>query len=97
MLKLMSGAYRTTLNKMYGRRREWVPENPKLVHAFMPGTVEEVLVKVGDTVAEGDALMIFRAMKMKNRMLAPMAGLVKRIEVSVGENVPKGTLLIEIE
>ncbi len=96
-LKLLSGEYKTTLNKMYEARSPWSEENAGLVRAFMPGTVEEVLVKKGAKVKEGDVLLIFRAMKMSNRMLAPVSGKVKVIEAKVGENVPKGTVLIEIE
>jgi biotin carboxyl carrier protein len=95
-LKLMSGSYQTTLNKMYTQRKPWHEENPGLVKAFMPGTVEEVRVSVGDQVKEGDVLIIFRAMKMNNRMLAPVAGTVKRVGAKTGENVPKGTELVEI-
>jgi biotin carboxyl carrier protein len=95
-LKLMSGSYTTTLNKMFTLRKPWHAENPGLVRAFMPGTVEEVRVKVGDKVAEGDVLIIFRAMKMNNRMLAPVAGTVKKVGAIKGENVPKGTELVEI-
>ncbi len=96
MLKLLSGTYKTTLNKMFTMRRPWHAVNPGLVQAFMPGTVEEIKVKEGDTVKDGDVLLIFRAMKMSNRMLSPVAGKVAKIGVEVGENVPKGTILIEI-
>ncbi len=95
-LKLMSGSYETTLNQMFVNRSPWHEQNPGLVKAFMPGTVEEVRVKKGDTVKEGDVLIIFRAMKMNNRMLSPVSGTVKSIGAKVGENVPKGTELVEI-
>ncbi len=95
-LKLMSGSYETTINKMFARRHPWHEKNPGLVKAFMPGTVEEIRVKEGDKVKEGDVLIIFRAMKMSNRMLSPVAGTVKKIGATIGENVPKGTELVEI-
>lgn len=92
----MSGSYETTLNKMYTARKPWHEQNPGLVKAFMPGTVEEICVKVGDAVKEGDVLIIFRAMKMNNRMLSPVSGTVKKVGAKLGENVPKGTELVEI-
>ncbi len=95
-LKLLSGSYKTTLNEMFNRRKPWHAENPGLVRAFMPGTVEEVCVKEGDKVKEGDVLVIFRAMKMNNRMLSPVSGTVKKVGAKIGENVPKGTQLVEI-
>lgn len=96
LLKLLSGSYKTTLNKMFMARKPWQAEDAGLVRAFMPGTVEQVVVKVGDSVKEGDVLLIFRAMKMSNRMLSPKEGKVLSINAIVGENVPKGTVLIEI-
>ena len=63
----------------------------------MPGTVEELMVKKGDEVNEGDVLMIFRAMKMNNKMLSPVTGKVKAINVKEGENVSKNTLMIELQ
>ena len=44
----------------------------------------------------GDTLMILEAMKMRNRIKAPMDGKVKVVRVAVGEKVTKGQVLIEI-
>ena len=91
-----SGSYDTTLNKMFLERKPWEPEDPKKILSFMPGTVEQIMVKVGDEVKEGDVLMIFRAMKMSNRMISPVGGTVKAINVAEGANVPKNTVMIEL-
>ena len=45
----------------------------------------------------GDTLMILEAMKMRNRIKAPLAGKVKAVHVAVGDKVVKGQTLIEIE
>lgn len=92
-----SGCYETTLNKMYLNRKPWHPVNVNHILSFMPGTVEEFKVKVGDKVKKGDHLMVFRAMKMSNNMLSPVDGKVKAINVKVGENLPKNALMIELE
>ena len=42
----------------------------------MPGSVIEVLVKEGEAVEKGQALMIIEAMKMEHTIAAPMAGRV---------------------
>lgn len=97
MLYTESGAYETTMNKMFSRRHRWEQDDPRRILSFMPGTVEQVLVRVGQEVKEGDELMIFRAMKMNNHILAPVAGRVGAINVSVGENVPKNTVMIELK
>lgn len=92
-----SGAYQTEFNTMFMQRKPWKPENPKHILSFMPGTVEEIKTKVGEKVEEGDVLMIFRAMKMNNNMLAPVSGKVKAINVTEGENVHKNTVMIELD
>lgn len=92
-----SGCYETTLNKMYVNRKPWAPVNINHILSFMPGTVEELKVKVGDKVRKGESLMIFRAMKMSNNILSPIDGKVKAINVKVGENLPKNAVMIELE
>lgn len=66
------------------------------VTAPMPGTVLNVLVKVGDTVTEGQNLMVLEAMKMENEMLAPKAGKVVQVAVTKGASVNTGDLLAVI-
>lgn len=97
VVETRSGHFYTTLNRMYVNRKPWQPRNPKHILSFMPGTIEEVKVKKGDKVSEGDSLMIFRAMKMNNNIVAPMDGKIKAVNVKKGENIPKNTVMIEIE
>ena len=59
----------------------------------MPGTILDVRVNVGDTVKEGDILMILEAMKMENEILAPVSGKVAAVQVSKGAAVNSGDLL----
>lgn len=66
------------------------------VSAPMPGTILNVLVKVGDAVTEGQNLMVLEAMKMENEMLAPKAGKVVQIAVTKGQSVNTGDLLAVI-
>ena len=66
------------------------------VEAPMPGNVLKVNVKVGDTVAEGQAVVVLEAMKMDNDIAAPAAGTVASINVSVGDTVDTGALLITL-
>ncbi len=64
--------------------------------APMPGTIIQILVTTGDTVAEGDPLMILEAMKMEHTIKAPQAGIVKRLSYNVGEQVQEGAELLII-
>jgi acetyl-CoA carboxylase biotin carboxyl carrier protein len=54
-------------------------------------------VKVGDTVSEGDTLLIVEAMKTMNQIPAPHSGTVKRILVSDGDPVEFGAPLMIVE
>ncbi len=62
----------------------------------MPGTILSVNVNPGDTVAEGQILMILEAMKMENEIMAPKAGRVVSVSVQKGASVESGTLLCVI-
>ncbi len=53
----------------------------------MPGRVVEVRVHDGDTVAKGAVLVVLEAMKMRNEVTAPAAGVVRGIAVREGSNV----------
>lgn len=94
---LQGGVYETTLNKMYKNRKPYVPVNPKHLLSFIPGEVIQLDVREGQTVNEGDQLMMYKAMKMENRILSPVDGKIRAIHVKVGENLPKGALMIEFE
>jgi len=67
------------------------------LNAAMPGKVVRVLVGPGDVVEAGQGLLVLEAMKMENELSATGAGTVRSIHVAEGDNVDKGTLLIEIE
>jgi len=54
-------------------------------------------VRVGDTVAEGQTLMIIEAMKVMNQIRAPQAGTVSRVFVKDAEPVEYGMALMLIE
>jgi glutaconyl-CoA/methylmalonyl-CoA decarboxylase subunit gamma len=52
----------------------------------MPGKVIELRVKEGDRVTAGQPLLVLEAMKMRNEIVAPAAGVVERIRVVAGGN-----------
>lgn len=65
--------------------------------AQMGGVVVQVDVKVGQTVAVGERLLVLEAMKMKNHLLASRAGTVSRILVAAGDAVEGGQPLLTIQ
>ena len=66
------------------------------VKAPMPGLIVEVLAEVGQTIEKGTPLLILEAMKMENVLKAEGEGVVKSIEITKGNAVDKGQILIEM-
>jgi acetyl-CoA/propionyl-CoA carboxylase biotin carboxyl carrier protein len=67
------------------------------IKAPMQSTVVKIAVSVGDTVQEGDLVLVLEAMKMEQPMNSHKAGKVKSISAEVGATVPAGTVLVEFE
>jgi propionyl-CoA carboxylase alpha chain len=72
-------------------------EVPGATRAPMHGMVFALSVTVGDSVAKGDLLCVFEAMKMEHRLLAPYAGVVTSVQVEIGEQVAHDEILVIIE
>ena len=72
-------------------------EGGSSISAPMPGTINEIRVKEGDTVSRGQILLILEAMKMENEIMAPVDGVVAGISVSKGASVNAGELMIVIK
>jgi biotin carboxyl carrier protein len=66
------------------------------VVAPMPGKILQLKVKEGDTIKDGDTLLILEAMKMENEIVADASGNVKRINVAVNDMVDTGDVLLVI-
>lgn len=66
------------------------------VTAPMPGKIISIMVKLGDSIIQGDPLLLLEAMKMQNEVSSPFAGKVKEIRVREGESVDAHDVLIVI-
>ena len=67
------------------------------VLAPMPGKILDVLVKVGDKVAEDDELVILEAMKMENPVYSTADGVVKEVKVKKDDTVDSDQILVILE
>ncbi len=89
--------YKTLLTKKYQERKVWENPSPYEVQSYIPGTIIEISVKEGEIVEEGAPLLILEAMKMQNLIAMPFTAKIKKINVNVGDKIPKDTLMIELE
>jgi acetyl-CoA carboxylase biotin carboxyl carrier protein len=70
-----------------------VPE----VEAHITGTVWKIEVEVGDSVQEGDTVVVLESMKMEMPVEAEDPGVVKEILVEEGQSVSEGDALVVLE
>ncbi len=67
------------------------------INSQTPGNVWQILVKVGDSVTEGQKIMILEAMKMEIDILAPKDGVIASIDVALNDAVQDGQLLASLK
>jgi acetyl-CoA carboxylase biotin carboxyl carrier protein len=67
------------------------------IESPMAGKVLEILVEVGQSIAEDDEVIILEAMKLENPIYAPEDGVVKEIKVKVGQQIAEGDVIAELE
>ncbi|HTY61042.1 MAG TPA: acetyl-CoA carboxylase biotin carboxyl carrier protein subunit [Acidobacteriota bacterium] len=96
-IALENGVFETRVTKKFLRRKSYEKKDPRVIKALIPGVVAAVETTVGKAVKQGDTLLILEAMKMLNRIKAPVNGAVKALRVAAGDKVVKGQVLIEIE
>lgn len=68
----------------------------RIVKAPMPGTVLQVNAMPGQSVAQGQVLLVLESMKMENAIPSPVSGQVVRVMVEKGGQVASGDALVVI-
>ncbi|TPQ28370.1 sodium-extruding oxaloacetate decarboxylase subunit alpha [Methylomonas koyamae] len=91
---LDGGAQGAVQSAIASKRRR--PSEPGDVVTSMPCNIIDVLVKEGQKVNAGQALLVTEAMKMETEITAPIAGSVKAIYVAKGDAVNPNEVLVEI-
>ena len=92
-----SAKYKTEYTEKYRNRKVWEEPNINYIHSFIPGTIIDIHVKVGEKLKEGDSLLLLEAMKMHNNVQMPFDGKIVKIYVKPGEKIPNRHLMIEIK
>jgi biotin carboxyl carrier protein len=80
-----------------GRRAPALPQGELAIRAPISGLIVKVLVEPGDSVADGQPLVILEAMKMENEIRSLRTGVVKSVAVSAGERVEQNAALLVLE
>ena len=92
-----SGAQRPTRGRGDDDGDAEITADGEVVSAEMQGTILEVDVEVGDSVAAGDVICVLEAMKMENDVVADTGGTVTEIAVAEGDSVDQGDPLVVLE
>lgn len=79
------------------RRLPTLPDGELAIPAPIPGLVVRVLVKEGDVIEEGQAVVLLEAMKMENELRAVRGGVVKNVLVAAGQRVEQNAPLLILE
>jgi geranyl-CoA carboxylase alpha subunit len=66
------------------------------VRAPMDGSIVEVLVSEGATVSQGQLLVVLEAMKMEQPLKAGIAGVIRQVQVTRGDQVKGRQVLLEV-
>ncbi len=87
--------YKTLLTDKFKNRQKYEDPDPALALAFIPGTIAEIYVKNKSNVKEGDLILTLEAMKMMNKVIAPMDGKII-FHVKEQDIVSKNQLLFKV-
>ena len=86
--------YKTLLTAKY---KMWHKPSAGDVVSHLPGTIIKIMVEEGQAVEAGQLLLIHEAMKMQNRVVAPISGVVVELNVKEGDKITKNHLMVKIE
>ena len=89
--------YKTLLTAKYKSRPMWYKPSAGDVVSHLPGTIIKIMVEEGQAVEAGQLLLIHEAMKMQNRVVAPISGVVVELNVKEGDKITKNYLMVKIE
>lgn len=89
--------YKTRLTRKYKERKKYEVPNPNELRSVIPGTVVDIKAKKGQSLKEGDVILLLEAMKMINEIHMPFDAKIKNINVEKGQGIAKNYLMVELE
>jgi biotin carboxyl carrier protein len=97
---LMLGGHRIVsqiTSRMKKHLKSGEDSNTGSLSAPMHGLVVDVPVCVGETVEQGQTLVVLESMKMQMQLRSPRGGKIAKVTVQHGSQVEKGALLVQFE
>ncbi len=79
------------------RRKKSNSAMPDLITAPMPGKITKVFVKAGDSVQQGQALLVMEAMKMEYTLKSDLNTVVEKVNVELNQQVILGFLMVQLK
>lgn len=89
--------YETYSTPSFDKKQKWSQPDDKIILSIIPGTIVEILVKEGDKVKAGDAMLVIEAMKMNNKINFLKGGIIDKVLVKPGDIVAKNQELIVLK
>jgi biotin carboxyl carrier protein len=86
--------YRHPLERLAAQNQDRTEDN---LRAAMPGTLVATHVAPGDTVTQGQALLVMESMKMETVIVAPRDGVVAAVHYESGQTFDRDALLLSLE
>ncbi len=76
---------------------ENVELSENIIKSPMPGIIKEIKFKEGDVVKKGNTILVLESMKVLNELKSSVNGVIKKIHVSINDQVGPLELLVEID
>ena len=92
-----SGKYRTILTGKFEKRKRWIKPDEKKIISFIPCTIIKIFIKEAEEVNKNDEMLVLEAMKMQNTLYFPYSGKISKVNVKVGDKIPKGFIIAEYD
>jgi acetyl-CoA/propionyl-CoA carboxylase biotin carboxyl carrier protein len=92
-----AGAGKAVAKRRVGAKKAGSAISGDTLASPMQGTIVKVAVEEGQTVAEGDLIVVLEAMKMEQPLNAHKAGTIVGLKAEVGASVSSGAALCEIK
>ncbi|WP_263078452.1 sodium-extruding oxaloacetate decarboxylase subunit alpha [Endozoicomonas sp. Mp262] len=96
LVEVMEGGELTRVENQVVAASPQNASGAEVLPAPLAGNIWKILVKAGDTVSEGDVLLILEAMKMETEVKAPRAGQITSVNVKEGASVAVGDSLLSL-